>query len=303
MEPTFFTIFTSVYNRKHTIHRVWESLMNQTNKNFEWIVINNESVDGIEPLLDEYKLRAKGNFEVKIIHQKNLGKFRAFDSAIDMAKGELFIPADSDDSFVPNTIERFDEIWNEYKNEDISGITCLCQNEDGSIVGDKFPVDGIGISDYENIIYKHKIKGEKWGCVRIDVLKKHRFPTQFDVKYFPDTIIWAPIGFNYKTVYVNEPLRVYFQDAGNQITKVKKASLEDMRMQNFFTLWRINYVFPKINKYISSKEYVRMFVFLWQTAFKGKIPVSQVIQKLEKTKSKIVALVLLVPSYFLKKKR
>jgi len=75
MEQIYFTIFTSTYNRKHTIHRVWESLINQTNKNFEWIIIDNGSVDGIKPLLEEYK--SKADFSVRTFYQENQGRYMA----------------------------------------------------------------------------------------------------------------------------------------------------------------------------------------------------------------------------------
>ena len=246
MKSTYFTIFTSVYNRKHTVHRVWESLNNQTYKNFEWILINNGSQDGVEPLLEEYN--AKADFKVRLIHQENKGKYMAFDRCVDLAEGELMIPADSDDRFDSNTLERLNEVWNKYKADDISGIDVLCKYEDGVIVGEKFPIDE-GISSFKDVVYKNKVGGEKWGCVRVDLLKNFRFPKTFDVKFFPDWYVWSQIGFNYRTIYLNEPLRIYFQDAGNQITKEKVDSLEVTRMKNFLALRQINYIFPEVGPY------------------------------------------------------
>ena len=81
MNNTFFTFFTSTYNRKHTIHRVWESLISQTNKNFEWIIIDNGSQDNVRPLLEDYKLKA--DFDVKLIFQENKDKFMAFNKAFE----------------------------------------------------------------------------------------------------------------------------------------------------------------------------------------------------------------------------
>ncbi len=295
MEQIYFTIFTSTYNRKHTIHRVWESLINQTNKNFEWIIIDNGSVDGIKPLLEEYK--SKADFSVRTFYQENQGRYMAFNRAIDLAKGELFVPSDSDDTFEYNTMERFDEIWTKYRNNDVSGITVLCKYEDGEIVGEKFPDNGI--SSYKNIVYEHKIGGEKWGCIRVDLLKKYRFPTHFDVKNFPEMYLWAQIGFNYKTVFINEALRMYYQDAGNQGTHQRDESFEQMDMKNFYTLWEINYIFPEVKKYISLRDYLQKFVYLWITAFKSSKSLSYIITKLEYNTSKIVALILFVPSYFI----
>lgn len=296
MEQTFFTIFTPIYNRKHTIHRVWESLISQTNKNFEWILIDNGSEDNILPLLEEYK--SKADFTVRIYTQVNMGKYKAFNRVLDLAEGELLFPADSDDTFESNLIERMSEIWAKYKGDEVSGITMLCKDEEGEIIGEKFPFDE-GVSTFKEIVYKHKIGGEKWGCIRVDVLKKYPFPTNFNVKYFPDGYVWEQIGFNYKTVFLNEPLRTYFQDSGNQIMKEKNQSVDFMNMKNFYTLWRINFVFPKVKKNISRNEFYHTYVFLWISAFKGKVPVYQVVKKLESIKSKLLALLILIPSFFI----
>lgn len=295
MDRTFFTIFTPIYNRKHLLHRVWESLLAQTNQNFEWIVIDNGSSDGIETLLEEYQEKAK--FPMKVIYLKDSGKYLAFNKVVHIAKGELLFPADSDDTFEPNLIERMSETWLKYKADDVSGITALCKDEEGNIVGDKFPTDE-GIYTYKDILYKHKIKGEKWGCIRVDILKKYPFPTNFDVTYFPDAFVWDQIGFNYKTVFINDVLRTYFQDAGDQITKQKYVTKEQMRMKNFFTLFKINYTFPKIEKYLPLNEYLAMFVFLWVTTFRSGISVSEVFSKLESRKSKTVAILTFIPAYF-----
>lgn len=294
MEDIFFTVFTPIYNRKHTIYRVWDSLIAQTNKNFEWLIVNDGSNDNIEPLLEEYK--DKADFKVRIFHQQNSGKHIAFNKAIENAKGELFIPADSDDSFSSETIEVFTEIWKKYKNDSISGISVLCKSENDVIVGDNFPIEGV--SNLIDITYKYNVKGEKWGCIRLDVLKKFKFPTDFDVKFFPEAYLWTQIGLNYKTVFVNVPLRTYYQDAGNQLTN-EKISQSLMKMYNFYTLWRINYLFPYIRQYVSIKDYLRTFVYLWMTTLQGRIPVLSVIKKLEKTSHKILAVVLLLPVFFI----
>ncbi|MET2984892.1 glycosyltransferase family A protein [Aureibaculum conchae] len=294
MEQTFFTIFTPIYNRKRLIHRVWESLLAQTNQNFEWIVIDNGSNDGIEELLEEYQ--SKATFPMKVIYQKDSGKYLALNRVVHIAKGELLFPADSDDTFEPNLIERMTEVWAKYKAEDISGITGLCKYENGEVVGDEFPFKE-GVSTIEEIFYKQRIGGEKWGCIRVDVLKKYPYPTNFGVRYFPDQYIWDQIGFNYKTVFVNEVFRTYFQDAGDQITKQKYHSKEEMRMKNFYTLFQINYQFSRVGKYLPMKEYLGKFGYLWLTTFRSGTSIFEVFKKLESPKSKIVAFFTLLPTY------
>lgn len=100
-QDILFTVFTPIYNRKDKIHRVWESLTQQTYKNFEWIIVDDGSKDDVIPLLVSYKNQAM--FPVTILSQENSGKHIAWNRALEIAKGELFVPADSDDEFVPET--------------------------------------------------------------------------------------------------------------------------------------------------------------------------------------------------------
>ena len=74
MSKVFFTVFTPLYNRKHTIHRVWESLNQQTVQNFEWLIVNDGSEDGVESLLESYKKEAtlKLEFFIKKIAENIL---------------------------------------------------------------------------------------------------------------------------------------------------------------------------------------------------------------------------------------
>jgi len=293
MKKTFFTVFTPIYNRKHTIHRVWESLIAQTNKNFEWLIVNDGSEDGVEDLLDKYKSEA--DFEVRIFNQKNSGKHIAFNKAIDEAKGTLLIPADSDDSFVSTTIDYFDKNWRKYGSDDISGIDVLCMDEQNNIIGDKFPKEGI--SNYINIFFKNKVKGEKWGCIRVDILRKFKFPEMKGANFFPESYIWSQIGLNYNTVYLNIPLRVYYQDAGNQLMKMKSTSLGSLKIANFYGIWWINNVFPKVDSYLGVKDILQRFLSVWKSTFLLKKSSFSTLKKIASVKNRIIATIIFFPAF------
>lgn len=295
MSQFLFTVFTPLYNRKHTIDRVWKSLMEQTNKNFEWLIVNDGSEDGIEPILESYKNKA--DFPVRIFHQKNSGKHIAFNKAIDEAKGELLIPADSDDTFIPSTIETFEKYWKKYKDESISGISVLCKDENENIIGNKFLFEGV--SNHINVVYKQKIKGEKWGCVRVDILKKYKFPDMFGSKYFPLGYMWEPMGLEYNIFYLNIPLRTYFQDAENQLTNRRIFSLGTLKASNFYAIWWMNNIFPKVYKYLTSKEVLRKYLSIWKSSFLINRSFFSVINDVEYLTTKIFVIMFYLPAFLL----
>ena len=49
------TIFTPVYNRIDTLERLYESLLRQTSKEFQWIVVNDGSTDGSGELIKKFQ--------------------------------------------------------------------------------------------------------------------------------------------------------------------------------------------------------------------------------------------------------
>jgi len=92
-------------------------------------------------------------------------------------------------------------------------------DETGALVGTRFPHDPTD-SDSREIRYRYKVKGEKWGFHRTDVLREHLFPeTPGYVGLIPPTRIWSEIARSYRTRYVNEVLHIYWQDQADALSR------------------------------------------------------------------------------------
>jgi len=203
-----FTVFTPAYNRAHTLHRVYRSLQAQTFRDFEWLIVDDGSTDGTLDLVVRWQKR--GDFPIRCVYQENAGKHKAFNRGVQEAQGELFLTLDSDDACVPEALARFKYYWDSIpadRKEDFSAVTCLCQDEYGELIGDRLPADVLD-SDTLEIKYKYRVRGERWGFHRTEVLK--RFP--FDESREMGTMPWGRIARHFKTRYVNEALRTYYQD-------------------------------------------------------------------------------------------
>ena len=67
------TVFTPAYNRAYTLHKCYESLTRQTNKNFKWMIIDDGSTDNTANLVAKWK--EESDFEI-IYRTKCMYRFR-----------------------------------------------------------------------------------------------------------------------------------------------------------------------------------------------------------------------------------
>ena len=68
----FLSIITPTYNRAYILPKCYESLVNQTIKDFEWIVVDDGSTDNTENLINSFIKENK--IDIKYVKQENGGK-------------------------------------------------------------------------------------------------------------------------------------------------------------------------------------------------------------------------------------
>lgn len=207
-----YTVFTPTYNGARTLHRVVDSLSRQTLADFEWIVIDDGSTDGTAAVVE----RAKSVLAQPVAYirfEENRGKPTAINEAVRRANGRYFLIADADDAFVSYALERMHEAYIEFEGTTAStlrGVVCNCVDQFGTLVGS--PVTGAPrISDLFQIRYREGVSGEKWGFTLTEIMREHPFNTEID-RFVPETSVWFPINAKYKSVYINDALRVYYRN-------------------------------------------------------------------------------------------
>ena len=93
-EKELISIIVPVYNVKKYLKKCLDSLLNQTYKNLEIILVNDGSTDGSDRICEEY---AEIDSRVVCISQQNLGLSAARNAGMKIAKGQYFAFVDSDD--------------------------------------------------------------------------------------------------------------------------------------------------------------------------------------------------------------
>ncbi len=203
-----FTVFTATHNRKELLPRLYLSLQNQTYNNFEWLIIDDGSIDGTEELVKEWKIDNKINI---IYHwQKNRGKHTAINLITKFGRGELCVVIDSDDELLPNALERLKFHWdniNSNQKPTLAGISCLISNQYGKLIGNKFPKD-YQIMDMVGMGLVNKIVGDKGVMLQMKALKMYRFPENLNNLVIGEGALWSQMAQDLKMCFINEILVV-----------------------------------------------------------------------------------------------
>ena len=98
------SVIIPTYNRAHLVDRAIQSVLNQTYKDFELIIVDDGSTDNTEDIIKEFQ---KKDERIKYIrHEENRGGSAARNTGIKAAKGEYIAFLDSDDEWLPIKLGR-----------------------------------------------------------------------------------------------------------------------------------------------------------------------------------------------------
>lgn len=98
------SVIIPAYNSEKFISETLDSLLNQTMKDIEVIVVNDGSTDGTQKIIDLYK---KQSPVFKSITQENAGVSAARNNGLEHATGDYVVFLDADDFFTPDSLEAF----------------------------------------------------------------------------------------------------------------------------------------------------------------------------------------------------
>lgn len=205
------TVFTPTYNREGLLPRVYESLVIQTFRNFEWLIVNDGSEDNTDVVVGRFI--EEGKLNIHYIVQPNAGKQMAINRGVLEAKGEMFFILDSDDWLAPNALERILFHWNNVLHlKNCLQFAGVCANKlysTGDVIGGKVDYD---ILDADTFEYRHrrKYKGDKAEAFLTSILREYPFPKFEDEKFCPESLVWNRIANTYKLRYFNEG--IYFAE-------------------------------------------------------------------------------------------
>ena len=241
------SVFTPAYNRAGKIHRVFNSLLNQTFKDFEWIIVDDGSTDNTKAVIESFR-QAKPHFKISYLYQDNAGKHIAINQGVTMASGEWFHIADSDDELEPQTLMVFMNTWQEIPDEnkdEFCGIVACCKDQFGKRISNKVP-GGRFDGHLREMFYKNKFRNEFFHIYKTGIMKQFPFPVNIRNCYYTESFIWRNMTEEYKVRVISDELRIYYvnEESGALMSK-KGRSPQSKAMANCIESTNIlNYDLP-----------------------------------------------------------
>lgn len=127
------TVLMPAYNAEPYINSSVDSVLSQTYKDFELLIINDGSKDKTHEILESYS-----DSRIKLVHQENMGLVKTLNKGIDLAKGKYIARFDADDICYPERLEK--------------QMKFLTENPDYILVGSEADYT----DEYDNFIFTYR---------------------------------------------------------------------------------------------------------------------------------------------------
>lgn len=227
------TVFTPAYNRAGTLKRTYQSLVDQSCKDFIWLVVDDGSSDETRELVHEWQKQDNG-FEIRYIYKENGGMHTAHNTAYENIDTELNVCIDSDDAMEEDAVRKILEKWEQVRDCGYAGIIALDADFNGKVIGKGFPED---LQETTVIgYYSAGGSGDKKLVYRTDVINQYPpYPVFPGEKYVALSYKYRLIDQDYKMAVLNEVVcNVEYQADGSTMNMLRQYA----RNPRGFAFWR-----------------------------------------------------------------
>ena len=268
------SIIVPVYNVREYLDACLESIIGQTYKNIEIIIVDDGSIDGSSDICDQFSIKDR---RVKVLHKQNGGLSSARNAGIDICKGSYIAFADSDDWMMPDMIESLISNIIEF-NADIA--CCDYFSDEHNIP------QGRGVSKYDNstaismLFDENGYKCYAWNKIyKTDLFNNIRYP---EGELFEDIkTTYLLLKKASCVLYIKEP-KYYYRLRENSITR-KTFSKKDLDLINAINFVRDDSLWlEKSKRERLLAGYINYYLFYLKKGFSDKGQIDNEIRLFQK---------------------
>ncbi|MDD4312690.1 MAG: glycosyltransferase, partial [Eubacteriales bacterium] len=247
-----FSILVPVYNSEKYLEECFDSVLRQSEQDYELILVDDGSTDGGGAVCDRY--RAQSPDRIRVIHQSNQGLILARRAGIAAAKGDYCMFLDADDAYEPKCLSTMRETIERTRADVVIFNNYSYFEEDGSIEPNKavFADQSEFVGEQKRLIYQELFSSERLNNIW---LKAIRTPLLQDDD--TDYILYAdnphgedllqslyPLTHAQKIVYRDQVLYRYRRHSSSMTRVMELQRLERMfddkkeqQLRRYMTIW------------------------------------------------------------------
>lgn len=220
------SIIIPIYNVSQYLNECIQSVVNQSYKDFECVLIDDGSSDGCEMICDQW---AQKDSRIKVIHQSNQGVSKARNRGISEAQGEYITFIDSDDWIAPNYLN---ELFQPIEKYNIDLVVCGLQQHysDGTSKNYSYKTGIIKIeqqftNEFTDINKKFLLFGPVIKLYKKSIIQEHKI-------HFPPAYTYGEdLLFNYnyleyvKAIYIVDQCLYHYRIIGSgTLSSIKRIN-------------------------------------------------------------------------------
>lgn len=223
------SIVVPIYNIEPYIRECVGSVLSQSFKDWELILVDDGSPDNCPAICDEY---ANKDNRVIVVHKTNGGLVSARKAGLEVANGDYIMPLDGDDFLDERCLSTIAKTIEQHKTD----VICFGYNiyDDGSIHPNPIKVKRYGFYNKEDLASElfpnflhspnsHHFPHNLWAKVyRNDIYWRYQMAVSSNIGMGEDGACTYPLIFNSDSIVIIEECLHYYRQVHSSMTKVKK---------------------------------------------------------------------------------
>ncbi len=249
MKPDKISVIIPFYQAENFLERSLKSVVKQTLKPYEVILINDGSTDSSVEIAQKW---VENFYNFKLIHQKNSGPGKARNTGLKLAQGDFVVFLDADDRLYPEFLQKALEGIKHHQT-DLHVVMHRMIKPDGKVIKNQL-WDGKNLVSSEEAMeyfFYNKLIPTVWGKIfKTTVARKCAFP---QLKYKEDDVFIMQYLKNIKKVSISNEILMDIIGSADSLTRTK---INPEMIESIFKSYELQYnLLPKrLQKKISEME-------------------------------------------------